>query len=123
MPNSTVTKSLKYNAAFSMLSYNFISILDDQQLLLSSGSIRQACASSITAFLTSAETYLLNTGTFNILTPETVFSFLLWATALLYCIISALRFAIFLLHSLHKGYTTPAASGFANHAKSIGHSL
>jgi len=44
-----------------------------------------------------------------------------------HCIIALYNscFAVckFLLHSLHKGYTTPAESGFVSHANSICHSF
>jgi len=73
-------------------------------------------ASSISTFLSSAVTDLLATGKFNFLTTATAFSFVLWSTPLLCCIIPALRFAIFFLHSLQMGYTALAESCFASYA-------
>jgi len=50
------------------------------------------------------------------------FSLLLWSTALVCCIVAALRFLIFVLHSLQKPYTAPARSCSASHANFIGQS-
>ena len=79
-------------------------------------------ASSISDFLSSAVTGLLTNGRFTLLTPATTVSFLLWPTVLLCCIIAALRFAVFFLRSLQKGYTAPAETCFASHANSVNHS-